>query len=60
MVVDTIAGLKARMPANTPGGTTIPDLHDEFRPTTTTTWLQYQRTASGTTVVSSIFVQETV
>jgi hypothetical protein len=32
----------------------------EFRPTTTTTWLQYQRTSSGTTVVSNIFVQEMV
>jgi hypothetical protein len=32
----------------------------EFRPTTTTTWLQYQRSASGTAVVSNIFVQETV
>lgn len=28
MAVDTIAGLKAKMPANTPGGTTIADMHD--------------------------------
>ena len=28
MAVDTIAGLKAKMPANTPGGTTISDIHD--------------------------------
>lgn len=28
MAVDTIAGLKAKMPANTPGGTTIADIHD--------------------------------
>ena len=28
MAVDTIAGLKAKMPANTPGGTTISDIYD--------------------------------
>jgi hypothetical protein len=28
MAVDTIVGLKAKMPANTPGGTTIADIHD--------------------------------
>ena len=28
MAVDTISGLKAKMPANTPGGTTIADIHD--------------------------------
>ena len=28
MAVDTIAGLKAKMPANTPGGTTIADMYD--------------------------------
>lgn len=32
----------------------------EFRATTTTTWLQYQRSANGTAVVSNIFIQETV
>ncbi len=28
MAIDTIAGLKAKMPPNTPGGTTIPDMYD--------------------------------
>lgn len=28
MAVDTIAGLKTKMPANTPGGTTIADMYD--------------------------------
>jgi hypothetical protein len=28
MAVDTIAGLKAKMPVNTPGGTTIADMYD--------------------------------
>jgi hypothetical protein len=32
----------------------------EFRATTTQSWLQYQRSTTGTAVVSNIFVQETV
>src|SRR5688500_19014541 len=28
MAVDTVAGLKAKMPPNTPGGTTVADIHD--------------------------------
>lgn len=28
MAVDTVSGLKAKMPPNTPGGTTVADIHD--------------------------------
>ena len=28
MAIDTIAGLKAKMPVGTPGGTTVADIHD--------------------------------
>lgn len=31
----------------------------EFRATTTTTWIQFQRATAGTVVISNIFVQET-
>lgn len=42
------------------GSDTAGDKTYEFRPTTTTSWLQYQRSVSGTTVVSNIFVQVAV